>query len=1814
MFHDQIYDGVKQELETQIRSGVEQEFHDQIFAGIEANLRQTYYENAIRQIVYDQAYNEALKAMEVTEETATEEQKAEAQSQANAAADNYMTENADAIAADAAGFVTEKFGEEAAAQLSAGADAFIEDAETNGIEVDPENAPGVKMTVEEMTQNELTSDVKKIRFTETGDMEIVDNGEGDYTYQETIDIIVAQQMEAAETEGEGIEVDPVNAPGYKMTIEEITQQQLASTDPAVDLDNDGNPDVTFEQAIQIYTDQAATGMTQGILGAWEGNHIGALAEGKSVCLGYARAYSYLIQCMHPEVYTTDGVDYKTASNWKTAKELYYDEEGNLDINQNYLVDVVRISFAADVVMYGEDQPEFNSDHFWNAVKVDGTWYYIDPCYTDVYPEVMSRDRVETAGYMNHLYFMFSHDTAVNLYEDNYSELKTLYADAANDKTYETSWAVRAGSNVSNDGTNFYYVYDSTDLISMKDAMGDMNQGGGNMGGNGMNDMMESMGEATRYSLVMHPMDEDDSGDGDTDYTALIEFNYSEDSEEELGVARVYNPETKEMEENELVTKLYAQHAEQAGIYPSIAITTALKDGKLYFNLSNVLLTYELSTGKVEVVKVYNTVYGTRDKTNAFGGMAFSLSETSGDFRFENHPIAGILLDGEELVVSIATNLAFISGKDPEEGRDADQAYIADSETNGYGYEFEETNYNTSFNRYFTEYSDETNDNDEFMWVANLVGKTAVSEFSAVTYDSVDDYLIQCDHHYIKFTETYYTKDDNGSWNSDYCYVCTKCNKSVVEPVDQSENTSFGDQMTEEEKEELHQKYLEEKAAYDAIEASAGHTYEPTDAEWADEVNEDGTSTGKKTVTFKNLKLSCSCPDVKAQLDCLVNEEIVSEVELETAETASAEPTNSGTCDEGITSVYSVSGRTESGYNYTASSSEKGEPGKHDYIVEFEWIKNEGDDTQDYTVKGNISCFGCSFTDSQTAAVEKSVREATCEETGANLYTATIVYEGTKYIDEKEDVTAEALGHTYGEPEWIWADDNGAVTAVFTCSNNAEHKETLAGEITVESTVEATCTEDGQTIYRASVEFNGTAYTADKTVVLPAEGHTYGEPVWDWSDDGTAAKATFTCEKDTQHVEVVTAEPAKDAAASTAATCTMDGNDVFKAVVEFNGKTYNSSKDVAVAALGHTYGEPEFQWTEAEDDKVTAKAVFTCSVDQNVLTENVTVGEPVVTGASCTEKGSLVYTGTVSLDGKNYSDTYTVEKDVLGHSYEATKFTWSNDRSICIATIGCVRCDVEDTALAEITQETIDPTCTEAGKHIYTAAAKYNGETYTDTVEDAIDALGHKFGNPEWKWADDYSYVTAVFTCENDSNHVQEISADSEKEITREATCIAQGEMRYTAEVEFQGQPYPTSETDAIAINPDNHDLSVKDNLNGTHTTSCSRCDYSKTDECVYINDICPECGAEKPESTITLADKKAAYTGNAITAPQAEVTGAAPGESYENVAYTYYTDKACTVLTTDADGAASSGKAPSKAGTYYVKAVVAADSHYKSAVSDAAKLTILPANAKISSIYNTETGVKMTWSAASGAEKYIIYRNGTKIGTTTGKKYTDTTAKAGKTYSYTIASSDAEETAIGDLAAAQSIRRLTEVTAKTVNPCYNGYITVKWSKVTGATGYKVYRKAAKETSWTLLKKIKDNTVVSYKDTKVTNGTAYQYYVVAYYGDSVSSYNVSSTAYYVSPTSISKISNSTAKKLAVTWKKNSKATGYEVQLSTKKTFSTATTVTKNITSYKTVSYTRSSLKSKTTYYVRVRAYKTVKIDGKNVKFYSSWSSTSKATTK
>ena len=851
------------------------------------------------------------------------------------------------------------------------------------------------------------------------------------------------------------------------------------------MDGDGTKETSFKQAIPIYAKQAATGMTTGVINYWEGSQFGAFGMGTSVCLGYSKAYTYLVQCLDKDIYLKDTNVGYDSSNWKTAKELYY-TDGKLDTSKNYTVDLVRISFQSDVTMYGEEQEDFGSDHYWNAVKVDGQWFYVDPCYTDVYTEVMSRDRVETDGDMNHTYFLFSDTSARKLYDGNFSSLRSLYENEATDKTYETAWMARAASNVYYADGYAYYMYDSTDLFDRVNSSS-----------------MNQSQKAAEYKIVRHKLTEKDAGDGDSDYETLINFTDKENDDDDDTFVSVLKD--GKMVKNDLLTKLYAQFVDEQSIYPSIGLTAALyTDGKIYFNVSNDIVSYNPADGAVAVVKEYNTVSAKRDNTKLFGGMAFTTtSKDSADFTVTNHPIAGLTVKGDKLIVSIGTNFAFISGK----------TGLLDHTSSGcYGYQFEETDYNptyTNYKKYQQFMGSQSNDNDEFMWSANFVDTVDMKTLTGTShnYETVsvpatcgrdaftEERCSDCglikdgtrvekentahEHHYIKFHEVYYTKTD-GVKNEADNYVCPECGACITEPV----KSKY---------EQANSTYEKRKAIWDAAikNEAEGHTYVPTDAKWSDDYS---------TVTFQNLTCE-SCADKIDKLDCLLssddnatnkaNRDSINKT-LDKAVTVDAKMvSHAGTCDEGVTAVYKAADKTEDGVKYLVSTEVKGEAGQHTYSdVKFNWdaaaIKDDDGNITGYKTDqkegtsvtvDEVKCSVCGEVQKNVSvSVVKDTdayKAPTCEEAGKDVYVATVTStdDNTVLAKETKEVAIAKLGHKYGDPVWSdWEEKDGkwTTTATFTCANDATHVQTPEVKIDSETVEKATYTKEGKVVYTASV--------------------------------------------------------------------------------------------------------------------------------------------------------------------------------------------------------------------------------------------------------------------------------------------------------------------------------------------------------------------------------------------------------------------------------------------------------------------------------------------------------------------------------------------------------------------------------------------------------------------------------------------------------------------------------------------------------------------------------------------------------------------------
>ena len=161
-------------------------------------------------------------------------------------------------------------------------------------------------------------------------------------------------------------------------------------------------------------------------------------------------------------------------------------------------------------------------------------------------------------------------------------------------------------------------------------------------------------------------------------------------------------------------------------------------------------------------------------------------------------------------------------------------------------------------------------------------------------------------------------------------------------------------------------------------------------------------------------------------------------------------------------------------------------------------------------------------------------------------------------------------HTWGEKTYTWNESFKCTAATKCDSCNEPLTETVDG---VKTTVPATCVADGKDTYTAT--FTNAAFTTQtKEVTIDKLGHTYGAPVWSWSEDGKTATATFTCTREgctaetTGHAQNVTATVSgkqKDAP-----TCTDKGTTTYTAKVNFETKDYTDTKDVQdIKALGHT---------------------------------------------------------------------------------------------------------------------------------------------------------------------------------------------------------------------------------------------------------------------------------------------------------------------------------------------------------------------------------------------------------------------------------------------------------------------------------------------------------------------------------------------------------------------------------------------------------------------------------------------------------------------
>ena len=283
--------------------------------------------------------------------------------------------------------------------------------------------------------------------------------------------------------------------------------------------------------------------------------------------------------------------------------------------------------------------------------------------------------------------------------------------------------------------------------------------------------------------------------------------------------------------NNLNTECLADAAAKR-IYPALVHSSALYDGKLYFNVNNAIYRMDPTTGAVEEVKEYNTVYGgiklTKDKDGNmvpdthFTGMSMVIMDSANDTSsvkylgtFKNHPLAGLTLRDsysfatttqqgqtvitginttkDQLVVSVGTNLSNTYKELDSDGKPVVKTDAAGtSYANRKSYKTESWNYNPTYNQNMGS-SDEKNKNEEFMWCANLVETMPMSDMvSDLSSGATTDVTVEAWCNTPAYTQARTTK--YGLTKGEKVYADDALPKGHTWKLDELETKSVGNNV------------------------------------------------------------------------------------------------------------------------------------------------------------------------------------------------------------------------------------------------------------------------------------------------------------------------------------------------------------------------------------------------------------------------------------------------------------------------------------------------------------------------------------------------------------------------------------------------------------------------------------------------------------------------------------------------------------------------------------------------------------------------------------------------------------------------------------------------------------------------------------------------------------------------------------------------------------------------------------------------------------------------------------------------------------
>jgi len=716
------------------------------------------------------------------------------------------------------------------------------------------------------------------------------------------------------------------------------------------------------------------------------------------------------------------------------------------------------------------------------------------------------------------------------------------------------------------------------------------------------------------------------------------------------------------------------------VYPDLCHALAKYGDELYFSVSDRIMVYNLKRDSVKQLKEYNTVHA-MTTGKAFTGMSFFTTATPEDanytFTVENHPISSLAINevvtwerdaqGNPVMDENGQPIRYVT---PSLYVSIGTNYSNSYAVNDVSYVEEAINFNPNYYRFMEdeEEEEEPNKNTEFMWCANIVDIMPME-------DMLDDL-------------------NNSSYET--VSVDAICGyASFEEPRSAKYGLSDGTQKVEGDDAALEHHYILDRGEdcyicfrcldcvnqteVDENEIPVGHIY-----------NENGVFEWSEDYSSCILHRGCMVVDCEEHTAdaCTVTSEEKPEEEVITYTATFTEGNTT------YTDVVDVSTHT------------------HSFSTEpvFNWVKDE---EGNWIVTAEFGCVSekCPV-EGFSETVDCTVDEGVEGENGNVTYTATCEFNGETYSDTLVD---NAHVHTLGEYEFIWAqNDEGAWTAKikFTCTAEDCPYTEDQKSVTYDADVEETVDEEAETItYTATyIDENDTPYTDTKVVSTHKHNQVVSEFIWTETEEGWTAVVVLVCDSEIcpeeDYTETVDCE-VTEAVDEEAETIT------YTAV-------YGEFTDTKVVNIHeHVYGEPEFNWSE---DAVACTAVFTCTTCEEFVEVACTVDKRTdyVTGDD-------IYSAICAFQGNNYSAEKVVEH--TEHIYDEPEFNWAEDKSACEAVFTCTKCSdaVEGyTVTVECEVEikiAVKPTSEEKGLKQYIATCTFNGEEYSDILEEEISSLG-----------------------------------------------------------------------------------------------------------------------------------------------------------------------------------------------------------------------------------------------------------------------------------------------------------------------------------------------------------------------------------------------------------------------------------------------------------------------------------------------------------